>query len=137
MTTWPARRDGNRILCGRLVAGRHVCQGEVARVQLPGGDAETWKPDGSGKGGEYIFLMPGYKEVPRGSGNWIPNRRGANMAARGQTPTWRTSLQVGQRDASRITKPPSTAALFPMQLPFTIPCPHCKCVAEVTSRLLS
>lgn len=31
-TVWPARVVGDRILCGRMVDGRYVCQGELATV---------------------------------------------------------------------------------------------------------
>lgn len=35
-TLWPARRVKDKILCGRQVAGRYVCTGELATVRTTG-----------------------------------------------------------------------------------------------------
>jgi hypothetical protein len=47
MTEWLARRVGDRILCGRRVDDRYVCQGEIGYVQRDVADKEE------------VYLPPG------------------------------------------------------------------------------
>lgn len=137
MSTWTARRSGARVLCGRNVSGRYVCQGEIARINRHGqaaGDELSADPD---DGHEVVFLMPGYVEDPPLSGTWRPSARRRKMTGRGQSVTLNTDRQVGQRDAARMRTPASTAAFMPMRLPFRLPCPHCGMLAEVPVDVLS
>jgi hypothetical protein len=145
MTAWPARRSANRVLCGREVGGRYVCQGEVARIDCPSRRALEWsptvphhpiEPHDPRDGPEFVFLPPGLKESPPGSGHWVPNSRGRRIADRHGAPTSSTGRQVGQRVVDRMRPSESTAALHPMTLPFTRPCPHCGTIAEVTAAVL-
>lgn len=47
MTIWPARRVKDRILCGRQVAGRYVCTGELAKIGRVGYKRGVVRPVGT------------------------------------------------------------------------------------------
>jgi hypothetical protein len=115
MTTsiWPARRSGNRVLCGRQVAGRYVCQGEIATIwedvagkpeaQLPAGLTDVmgsypvhWKPTARVvRGGSKI------KTVERG----LPGNEERRFIRRSGMESW--------------TMPKAS-------VPFTRDCPQCR-----------
>ena len=68
-TVWPARRVKDLVLCGRMVDGRHVCQGEIGRIVR---DPLSRYPSG-----ELVGLPAGMMRDALGSTHWIPNARGA------------------------------------------------------------
>jgi hypothetical protein len=124
---WPARRSGDRIVCGRLVAGRHVCQGELARVErlIPGQD--------SGVAQEVITLPTGFVEDPPGSHHWRLSAR-----AQQQMAASRAAVGTRRRTAGALGSAPDVPRVL-RGLPgpdWTRECPHCKCTARVTRVVL-
>jgi hypothetical protein len=108
MTTWPARRVGDRILCGRPVPDGG-CRGEIATVEIPT-DGAPW------------FAIPiGFKEEPPGSHIWLPKRRTRKRAGRPMT------FASGGRSYVHIPQ---------ASPPFWRACPVCNVLAEVTADLL-
>ena len=67
MTEWLARRVGDRMLCGRQVAGQYVCQGFVADVSQFGGKDVAGFPHG------YVEDPPGW---------FLPNARSRRTGGR-------------------------------------------------------
>ena len=118
MTTWKARRVGDRILCGRPAPSRGYCSGLIAMVER---FAMVERSE---------FALPfGLKEEPRGSHVWIPRARTQDRAGRpGHHQTWRIFGRWYDRGASWDT----TAA----DPPFWRACPVCNVLAEVTADLL-
>jgi len=112
-TEWLARRSGNRILCGRMVGGRHACQGEISELML-------------GSGGVRRPILRGF--VQREDGLWEESR------------TAREKVATGRR-ASFKARPLNAAGekVRPIQVP-KIPwrrlCPVCRCTALVESVVL-
>ncbi len=99
MTTWPARRVGDRILCGRKVAGRHVCQGELATVErlIAGSDARVAQT--------VITLPTGYVEDPPGSHHWLLSTVRGAPARDGPVPPARESERLhGRSDRIRARR---------------------------------
>jgi len=118
VTAWPARRAGSHrdiILCGRQVAGRYVCQGEIAYY------AED------DEGGGMWYFPAGLIEDPPGSGFY---REVTRFDPR--DPHWRRPQHVdpeGQKVNAWI-------ALVDERLPARRRCPHCKTLAQVSRDLL-
>jgi hypothetical protein len=102
MTVWNARRSGNRILCGRQVNGRYVCQGVVALVF---GSATIEPPP------EMVEDPPGFLRPT--------TRRLRKEADR------RRSKFPGPDDEDRLERPSP-------RLPWRTACPHCKALVEVS-----
>ena len=73
-TIWPARRVNDRVLCGRMVDGRHVCQGEIGRI--------VRDPLARYPSGELVALPAGMMAVALGSTHWVPNARGGGRGRR-------------------------------------------------------
>lgn len=76
---WPARRVGKRILCGRKVEGRFVCQGEIAPGVAPG--PERTLPVlghylGRAPSGELQLHARAKQKLADGRNPQRPNRRG-------------------------------------------------------------
>lgn len=128
-TVWPARRVGDRILCGRQVDGRYVCQGELAAVERP-----LIIP---GVNQEVITLPGGYTEDPPGSHHWRRTARATEQAKAGRTP------KGTRRSVRPPSAPPDPALPAPVARGFPgplwtrrCPHPHCGCVARVDSAVL-
>lgn len=90
MTTWTARRakrgDGDRFLCGRLVAGRHVCPEMIARLALDQPSSEIWLPVGltdDGSPGAFRWSSYAAARIARGEGEL---GRGKALIRAGQAP---------------------------------------------------
>jgi len=111
-TIWTAHRVGGRLLCGRMFAGRYVCQGEIGSVAHSSLGGQASPP-------------PGYVEGPPGM--W---ELSAHLQSR---------LDVGRRPAWR-RKMPSTSGpvipLHPSKDPWKARCPHCRAVVQVTPDVL-
>lgn len=145
MTTWAARRSKaaasrNLILCGRMVAGKFVCQGEIARIDSSAGGVDRWSPsrvNPGDEGPEVVVLTVGFKEDPAGSGTWVRTTKGHKMAADARQPTRNKEKHVGQRVGADIRSGASILPGSPMKFPFRLSCPHCGSLAEVTARVLS
>ena len=137
VTTWPARRVGNRILCGRP-APNGGCRGEIARIRKTAGPHGTpgYRRDvAPGQMTEDIKLPFGLAEDPPGSGNWRLTRRAARRLSAGRKaftshPRYPTEARADLwHDESSVNDPPG--------LPFRRPCPTCGVLALVTADLLS
>lgn len=116
MTVWQARRSGaNRVLCGRMVGGRYVCQGDIAIVM--GG--AVWPPKGM-------------VEEPPGSGFWRLTSRAARKLAAGVQPYAQTMARHPDQRPDNWESPAYTAP----PLPWRRQCPHCGQLAEVSERVL-
>jgi hypothetical protein len=132
MTEWLARRVGDRVLCGRQVAGRYVCQGEIAemvwtRVQLPGLPDE-WVP----------VLGPGFTKVP-GTNHWRQQRRAARQTAEGRAArgNLRGSSDPATFEGMPEDRVPVLKRVGPVPLDdWTRDCPHCGAIARVRRDLL-
>jgi hypothetical protein len=108
------------------VAGRHVCQGEIARIRPVGGH-------------DAVVLPAGMLEDPPRSGHWRFNARAIRKLAGGEKPHAPSmGRQVGDRQVPWNSKRPGGLG-FVAELPFTRRCPEprCNCLATVTSDLLS
>jgi hypothetical protein len=124
---WHARRVGNRIVCGRKVAGRYVCQGELADVErlIAGPDARV--------AAEVITLPAGYVMDPPGSGHWRLTARARDQAERNRQPRG-----IRRQTAGELGSAPGIPRVL-RGLPgpdWTRECPHCGCTARVTSAVL-
>lgn len=113
MTTlivWPARRVGDRILCGRPPPPSGGCRGEIALV----GRYDDV--------GEYAFIGSGMAEDPPGSNHWrrTKSHRGAGVQ--------RLTLHMLGSGARSAVIPP---------MPLWVRCPTCGDEAEVTADLLA
>ena len=115
---WPARVSGDRLLCGRQVEGRYVCQGEIAVLMFSSG--------GIRRAG-----LRGFVEKPSGSGRWEPTVTGKEKLAAGykRSAYKRRAITTDGRRVYPVKVPP---------LPWTRDCPHqnCKCTALVDSAVL-
>ena len=112
MTQWPARRSGDRILCGRMVNGRYVCQGEIAdMIQGPYG------------------LRPYLRGFVEASvGHWEPSRTAREKMARGRRPSHKARPVNAAGEKVRPIQVP--------EVPWSRDCPHCGCLAIVQSGVL-
>jgi hypothetical protein len=124
---WPARRVGDRILCGRKVADRYVCQGELAHIEWP-----VLLPDMPAV--EMITLPGGYTEDPPGSNHWRMTERAVRQRARGRKPQG-AKRNVRPAMTSDPNLPPPVQRGFPGP-EWTRECPHCACTARITSAVL-
>jgi hypothetical protein len=108
---WPARISGDRMLCGREVAGRYVCQGEIAFLAFAAG-------------GQRRPGLRGMVEEPAGSNHWQP------------TVTGKEKLEAGYKRPAykrRLTTPDGRR-VYPVKVPdagWTRECPHCACTNVV------
>jgi hypothetical protein len=121
MTTWPARRveDGpviGRLLCGRQVNGRYVCQGLVAHTASEGIPARV-----------RVMLPQGLVEDPPGSRFWRQTSRATQRASerRGSV---RRHVPKGDTTPQPLNEP---------SIPWQRACPHCRSIAIVTEDVLS
>lgn len=136
VTRWPARRVGDRLLCGRPAPGRGYCAGEIATVRPVSRDGQI--VDGA-------TLGAGFAEDPPGSHHWRMTERTAALAdaAADARRGWRGSksekVALRRFVRSRATGPfagdPGLGILFP-DLPWSRACPVCNVVAEVTDAVL-
>ena len=127
-TVWPARRVGDRVLCGHQVHGRYDCQGELARVE--------WLPlFGPGEPAvELVTLPSGFTQDPPGSKHWRLQTRARQQAREGVRPTGRRRTKAGT-----MKGPDATAPFVDRGIPgidWTRLCPHCGCTARVGSVVL-
>jgi hypothetical protein len=100
MTEWQARRAADRLLCGRQVDGRYVCQGEIATVS-------------SRRGREYASLPLGlYAEPGTAPTYWRPTAR----FARTRKPTVAHNYLLAGARTTFYSAP---------VLPLARACPHC------------
>jgi len=107
MTVWPARRVGDRILCGRP-APNGGCRGEIATVfRLRDGLGE--------EAGQSVLMPSGITRAP--DGEWVRSARATRKRADGRKPE---------------PRPHGLAA----ELPFRRRCPVCNVLAEVGPDLL-
>ena len=135
-TVWPARRVGDRILCGRP-APDGGCRGEIATVarrgQRPDGVTGTRReavdlgdlgqlPTGW-REVEVVVLPSGMVEDPPGSGFWRPTARARGQAARGQRPTGDVRAEAARRPRGEI--------FGEVELPIRRACPVCNVIAAV------
>lgn len=113
-TVWPARRVGDRILCGRRVAERYVCQGELVRV-------DHWSPR--------ALRPPGtvWEYGDDGLDHLRLSARAERQAAAGRRPVGHggTANGEGVDTRGRGSQFPEAAYIARR---FTIRCPHCRCV---------
>jgi hypothetical protein len=117
MTTWKARRVGDRILCGRPELSRGYCSELIATVVTTASGHVT------------CALPGGLKQEPRGSNVWVPKARpkpGSHIIARG--------AQVGRHQHPGANRERIREDL--LDPPFKRPCPVCNGLAEVTPDLL-
>jgi hypothetical protein len=133
VTVWPARRVGDRILCGRP-APDGGCRGEIATI-VPSG--------------RYPILPTGMVEDPPGSRFWRLTARAQRQIATlkaekreqltglgniGRRTTM--AVQVGSLGDNRM-RPRDAPVFLPPALPLRRRCPVCNTVAEVTASLLN
>jgi len=127
-TEWIARRVGDRILCGRQVDGRYVCQGELARVErLVAGNSVR-------AGHEIITLPTGFVMDPPGSSHWRLTARSQRQQAAGRKPSHRREPGPDARIGSAPDVPRVLRGLPGPN--WTRECPHCGCTARVDSVVL-
>jgi len=126
---WPARRVGDRILCGRPVPDRGYCGGLIATVndtpvELLEGRAHMLE-------GPRAELPWGMVRDRPGSHFWRPSNRAKNQAARGQKAPGHAvrASRAASRDGRLL---PGNAPA----LPWTRRCPECNVLVEVTAALL-
>ena len=130
VTIWPARRSGNRVLCGRTspLDGQYVCQGEMAQIRLAyGGAADDWT-DAAEQ--EQIVLPPGMTQDPPRSRNWRLTSKAQRAPEGGRRP-------VGQK---RHQGDGGTTMVGPWEapsLPFRRRCPHCNVMGEIQRDLVA
>jgi hypothetical protein len=145
VTIWPARRSGGRILCGRKVDGRFVCQGELAYAigvaTIPvedlaefnsyiGAENDTPAP------APYVSLPPGMTEDPPGSGTWRMTSRARRRVAEGRLGRNRGNETFSLARRRSSTSSVEAAVTDSARLPLRRECPHCGCLAEVTAAVL-
>jgi hypothetical protein len=126
MTTWKARRVGDRILCGRPAADGG-CRGEIATV-VPSG--------------RYIVLPHGMVEDPPGF--WRLTARAQRQLADARRRHVPDEQQRSKGNVQHAITSPSippggtrdAPILAPPALPFRRRCPVCNVLAEVTADLL-
>ena len=111
---WPARRVGDRLLCGRPCSP--ACRGEIAR-NVTGGN---------------VTLPTGLVQEPPGSGTWVLNSRARRKLTDRFGPTGRKLgyFMKPNRDGPWMTDRQIAA------VPFRRRCPVCNVLAEVTADLL-
>lgn len=134
---WPARRVGDRILCGRP-APNGGCRGEIAiigPVKSVGPAERPGYPDAPGDAlTERIQLPRGLTEDPPGSSMWRETAKAQRRRLQGRVAPKRRDPSSGERsDAWPYT---SSAFMVPA-LPLRRRCPTCGTLAEVTAALLS
>ena len=115
LTIWPARRVGDRLLCGRP-APDGGCRGQVGYIF-----------NGA------AYPMPNMTEDPPGSGDFRLSRWAERKHTEG-----RTSTPAPRRNVAwRSEKPPTRALRMgpmgrtPPSLPWRTKCPTCRVLAEV------
>ncbi|HEX5040414.1 MAG TPA: hypothetical protein VFW95_09785 [Candidatus Limnocylindria bacterium] len=110
LTVWPARRVGERYLCGRTVNGRSVCQGEIATV-------DPMNPDGSAM---YERGMVDQDD---------PGRWPDNLGIQDATGILHLREHTRRRKKRRGY---DESGMWPAaRLPFTRKCPHCGSINRV------
>ena len=113
MTEWLARRTWNgNVMCGRMVAGQHVCQGPIGAVDADG----------------TFYFLPGIVEDLERPGWWRSTARSAERIASGRLPRWHRTVRTSSGERALVWKSP--------QLPARYPCPRCSCIALVDSLVL-
>jgi hypothetical protein len=123
-TVWPARRVGERILCGLQVDGRYVCQGEIAKIViLPFYDDQGLRDPEHAS----IRMPRGLMRDPATPNHWVPNLRSRRREDDGRT---------GDVSRRRLIKSTSKANVV-AKTPWTRECPHCGCTAIVESAVLN
>ena len=129
-TIWPARRVGGerdergglvgaRVVCGRKAIGMgYVCLGEIAKI--PYGGSVVVQPPGLKRSDPVV------EDVP----HWEWTERAQRKLRQGSRPDAGLSKMTfsAQRRGGAHQTPPS--------LPFTRKCPHCGCIALVSSDVL-
>jgi hypothetical protein len=132
-TIWPARRVGDRILCGRRVAGRYVCQGQLASASTSAaGPRQVAFPSG------FVEDPPGFMRLVPGVARRTEEGRLPNLGrkailrpvpARGKpSDLAKGSPEAFGRKAIRVRIVPT--------LPVRAKCPHCRTLAIVGAGLL-
>jgi hypothetical protein len=125
VTTWPARRVGDRVLCGRPTP-IGPCIGEIATLATDGARFTE------------VVLPTGLTEDPPGSGRWRLTARARRQREAGRTPAgepnrlerdagWSTAegrLRLGRLRAGDRQR-------------FLVPCPVCGVLSEVSTDLLA
>ena len=130
-TEWLARRVGERILCGRQVDGRYVCQGELARVEsllLDGALAKVFTNN------EVVTLPTGYVEDPPSSHHWRLSSRARRQMQEHRQPVG-TQRKFAGPPVTNVPDVPYVQRGFPGP-DWSRECPHCGCTARVTSAVL-
>ena len=129
---WPARRVGDRLLCGRP-APDGGCRGEIATIGRTVGSVDRpGYPDvPRGQIAEYVKVPGGMTDDPPGSGHWRPTARAARREAKGRRP----ALAEPRWPPARWPDGPWTS-LNPSALPFRRRCPVCNVLAIVTADVL-
>ncbi|MGI8657376.1 MAG: hypothetical protein ACR2K4_01225 [Candidatus Limnocylindria bacterium] len=118
-TIWTARVSGDRMLCGRMVAGQFACTGEIAFLAY-------------GSGGVRRPGLRGMVEDPAGSNHWRPTVTGTEKLAAGYKRS-AYKRRATTADGRRVS---------PVKVPapgWTRACPHCECtniVGEAPSAVL-
>ena len=118
MTTWKARRVGDRILCGRPAPSRGYCSGLIATVDVP-----TITPP-------LVALPLGLMEELAGSHVWVPKARTRRHGAQPRNMTVRKRFQSNGVGHHLVISGVGAG------LPFWRACPVCHVLAEVSADLL-
>lgn len=140
MTEWPARyvHAGDRILCGRKVAGEYACTGLIAHVVT-----ELRPPSGPGPNpgmlapGDVrsVALLDG--DVQRADGMVELSARGRRQVQAGRRPRLRRPADTGASQPIGAYSRSEPLRTGPMaRLPLSRRCPHCGTVAVVTEATL-
>ena len=133
MMTWPARRVGDRILCGRP-APDGGCRGEIATVgRMVHEDNGPDDPD-RGRIEDRIVLPRGLTEDPPGSARWRWTARASRARAAGRRPDPR--FRNPEEDAPQAQRESLTGHRAP-RLPLWRQCPVCNVLAEVSPDMLT
>jgi len=122
---WPARRAGDRVLCGRPTP-IGPCIGEIARLVTDGARFVE------------VVLPTGLTEEPPGSGRWQPTAKARHQREVGRVAAgepnrlersvdWTTA--AGRRRLGRLR--------VEDQHRFLVPCPVCGVPSEVSTDLLA
>jgi len=123
---WPGRVVGSsyqtRILCGRRVADRYVCQGEVGLV--------------SSAKAEYAVLAS-LGAAPDTDDVWRLTSYASTRTERGERPRFRRPPEVGFRGSLLDEARNLDGRLPVIEWPFRAECPHCHCIVVTTLDVLT
>lgn len=120
---WPARRVGDRILCGRPTPLSGGCRGEIGLIVHYDVSIDDPRVLAGILTAAAVTLEDGLVEDPHGSNIWRVSKRAKDLRARGQ----KVGLPAERGKRLWRTEP---------ALPFWRACPDCRVLSEVRSDLL-